>query len=311
MKYIQVPAEFTRRALRQRARHRQADLLQSFDERGRLWVIETVDYPNKRAERRSRATIASRFSRIRTATVAPTSSRSSPITSTFRRASTFANGGVIVSQAPHILFLKDTNGDDKADVRAGAEHRLGHCATRTRGRRTCSTRPDNYIWGVGRLLRIQRGDERQAAAVRPGAVPLQAGRQRLRVHHRARPTTRGASGSPRRSTSFGSTANNDPSFYVAIPNRYFDGVEGLPTGSRASGRARLSERRPRSTRCIPSTPYIRQVDVHGGYTAAAGHHLYTARAFPEGVLEPRSRSSPSRRRIWSARASSRSRAPAS
>ena len=26
---------------------------------------------------------------------------------------------------------------------------------------------------------------------------------------------------------FGSTANNDPSFYVAIPNRYFDGVEGL------------------------------------------------------------------------------------
>ena len=31
----------------------------------------------------------------------------------------------------------------------------------------------------------------------------------------------------------------------------------------------------------PVTPYIRQVDVHGGYTAAAGHHLYTARAFPK------------------------------
>ena len=29
---------------------------------------------------------------------------------------------------------------------------------------------------------------------------------------------------------FGSTANNDPSFYMAIPNRYFTGVEGLPTG---------------------------------------------------------------------------------
>ena len=26
---------------------------------------------------------------------------------------------------------------------------------------------------------------------------------------------------------FGSTANNDPSFFVAIANRYFDGVEGL------------------------------------------------------------------------------------
>ena len=29
------------------------------------------------------------------------------------------------------------------------------------------------------------------------------------------------------------------------------------------------------------TPYIRQVDVWGGYTAAAGHQLYTARSFPK------------------------------
>ena len=29
----------------------------------------------------------------------------------------FVNGGIIVSEARHMLFLKDTNGDDKADVR--------------------------------------------------------------------------------------------------------------------------------------------------------------------------------------------------
>ena len=29
----------------------------------------------------------------------------------------FWNGGVLVAQAPDLLFLKDTNGDDKADVR--------------------------------------------------------------------------------------------------------------------------------------------------------------------------------------------------
>ena len=29
----------------------------------------------------------------------------------------FANGGVIVAQPPRFIFLKDTNGDDKADVR--------------------------------------------------------------------------------------------------------------------------------------------------------------------------------------------------
>src|SRR3546814_5909321 len=29
------------------------------------------------------------------------------------------------------------------------------------------------------------------------------------------------------------------------------------------------------------TKNLRQVDVHGGFTAAAGHNLYTARAFPK------------------------------
>ena len=29
------------------------------------------------------------------------------------------------------------------------------------------------------------------------------------------------------------------------------------------------------------TPFLRQVDWHGGYTAAAGHHFYTARNFPK------------------------------
>jgi len=29
----------------------------------------------------------------------------------------FANGGIIVSMAPHFVFLKGTNGNDKADIR--------------------------------------------------------------------------------------------------------------------------------------------------------------------------------------------------
>ncbi|HSQ55683.1 MAG TPA: PVC-type heme-binding CxxCH protein, partial [Gemmata sp.] len=36
----------------------------------------------------------------------------------------FYNGGVIVAQAPDIVFLKDTNGDDKADVRERILHGL-------------------------------------------------------------------------------------------------------------------------------------------------------------------------------------------
>ena len=43
--------------------------------------------------------------------------RSSPTTCTARPASTFYNGGVLVAQAPDIMFLKDSDGGDKADIR--------------------------------------------------------------------------------------------------------------------------------------------------------------------------------------------------
>ncbi len=86
---------------------------------------------------------------------------------------------------------------------------------------------------------------------------------------------------------FGSTANNDPSFYVAIPNKYFEGVQGLPMppgGGRGVGAGYQSAAQFYNAHFI--TPYIRQVDVFGGFTAGAGHQLYTARSFPKQVLEP-------------------------
>ena len=84
---------------------------------------------------------------------------------------------------------------------------------------------------------------------------------------------------------FGSTANNDPSFYVAIPNRYFETVPELTAGVRTiGGPGYQSAAQFYAAHFL--TPYIRQVDVCGGYTAAAGHQLYTARAFPKTVLEP-------------------------
>ena len=37
----------------------------------------------------------------------------------------FSNGGIIVSLAPSFLFLKDTNGDDKADIRQDDHYGMG------------------------------------------------------------------------------------------------------------------------------------------------------------------------------------------
>ena len=110
---------------------------------------------------------------------------------------------------------------------------------------------------------------------------------------------------------FGSTANNDPSFYVAIPNRYFEGVEGLPMppgGGRGVGAGYQSAAQFYNAHYV--TPYIRQVDVFGGYTAAPGISS-TPRARSRSRTGTGSPSSTSRRRTWSARASSRSAAPGS
>ena len=88
----------------------------NWDERGRLWVCETVDYPNemqRKGEGRDRIRIcedtdgdgkADKFTVFADKLSIPTSL-------------VFCRGGVIVHQAPDTLFLKDEDGDDKCDTR--------------------------------------------------------------------------------------------------------------------------------------------------------------------------------------------------
>ena len=75
---------------------------------------------------------------------------------------------------------------------------------------------------------------------------------------------------------FASTANGDPSFELAIPNRYYERVEEL----NAHGTKNIAD----TPDFYPMTDKIRQVD-HFGNTAGAGSDLYTAQ-LPAGVLEP-------------------------
>ena len=72
---------------------------------------------------------------------------------------------------------------------------------------------------------------------------------------------------------FGSTANNSHGWYMAIPHQNFlnPGFNG-DNGSRGTDTHKDMK---------PITEKVRQVDVFGGFTAAAGHNFYTARAFPK------------------------------
>jgi uncharacterized protein len=86
----------------------------TWDHRGRLWVAETLDYPNEmkpRGQGSDRIKIcedtngdgkADKFTIFADKLSIPTSL-------------VFANGGLIIHQAPDTLFMKDTDGDDKAD----------------------------------------------------------------------------------------------------------------------------------------------------------------------------------------------------
>ncbi len=72
---------------------------------------------------------------------------------------------------------------------------------------------------------------------------------------------------------FGSTANNNPSWYVSIPNRYYEQVKGM-----TNGRLEMICDTPHFW---PITEHVRQVDCFGAYTAGTGHEFYTARSFPQ------------------------------
>src|SRR5206468_10797549 len=73
---------------------------------------------------------------------------------------------------------------------------------------------------------------------------------------------------------FGSTANRNQSVYMPIPNRYYEAVRGWAPSLMLHTIAD-------SSMFKPITDKVRQVDFFGGYTAAAGHALYTARAYPK------------------------------
>lgn len=242
----------------------------AWDERGRLWVIETVDYPNtvrdeegvgddriKICEDTDGDGKADKFTVFAENLNIPTSL-------------VFANGGVIVSQAPVFLFLKDTDGDDKADVREVLIEGWGTFDTHA-GPSNLKYGFDNHIWGVvgysgfkgkiaGKTLDFDQGVYRFAPDA--SAFEFMTGTSN---------NTWGL-GFTENNDVFASTANNTHSVYMGISDKMAAGVEGIPLGSvKIDGHYAMH----------PITDKVRQVDVFGGFTAASGHNFYTAKSYPK------------------------------
>lgn len=242
----------------------------SWDETGRLWVIETVDYPNTVREEDGVGD-----DRIKILEDTDGDGRADQV-SVFAEhlniptSMVFANGGVIVAQAPHFLFLKDTDGDDVADVREQLITGWGTFDTHA-GPSNLQYGFDNRIWGTVGYSGFEGEIDGKPFEFRQGFYRFAPDGTDFEFLTRTSNNTWGL-GFSEDFQVFGSTANNTHSVHLGIPDRYYEGVEGLPGyGSRKiDGHYAFH----------PITRNVRQVDVFNGFTAAAGHHLYTARQFP-------------------------------
>ena len=81
MRHLVVPAGFEPRLFAAEPEIAKP-ICMTWDHRGRLWIAESVDYPNTKHRGTARAATGSRSARTPTATAGPTSSRSSPRGST-------------------------------------------------------------------------------------------------------------------------------------------------------------------------------------------------------------------------------------
>jgi putative membrane-bound dehydrogenase-like protein len=276
-RFIQAPGEFDVRLFAS-----EPDVVKpitmTFDERGRLWVIEALDYPNEVLLGNPGDDI------IKILEDTNDDGRADKVTVfadhlNLASSLTFGNGGVIVAAAPNFLFLKDTDGDDRADVREVLSTGWGTRDTHA-GPSNLQYGPDNHIWGVVGYSGFNGEMNGTHMQFTQGAYRFKPDGSQFEYMTQSTNNTWGL-GFNETFDVFGSTANGDPSWYMGIPNRFFDGVDGLPTPGGRGGSGPGYQSLAQFTAVHHTTPYIRQVDNMGYYTAGAGHMIYTARQFPK------------------------------
>lgn len=239
----------------------------AWDERGRLWVAETRDYPHGVAkDGRGKDSIricedtdgdgrADKFTLFADRLNIPTSL-------------VFTRGGVLVSQPPSLLFLRDTDGDDKADVREVLMTGWGIGDTHAQAS-SLSWGFDNWIRGAVGYSGFNGRVGGRDLAFAQGTYRLRPDGSAMEFLHQFTNNTWGQSANAV-GDAFGGTANGAPLFFGGIPQ----GV--LPSGLRAATARKIN----RVDKAHAVTPNYRQVDVMGGYTAAAGSNFLHSAAFP-------------------------------
>ncbi len=197
----------------------------AWDEKGRLWVIETVDYPNtvrnvdgigddriKICEDTNGDGKADKFTVFADNLNLPTSL-------------VFSNGGILVAQAPDVLFLKDEDGDDKADIRKSIMSGWGTFDTHA----VLSNLKygfDNKIWATVGYSGFEGEVNGIPTKFKQGIVRFDPDGSNLEQMTKTSNNTWGL-GFSENFDVFASTANNTHSVFMGIPNAYLKDKRGL------------------------------------------------------------------------------------
>ncbi len=240
----------------------------TWDERGRLWVVESTNYPHDHVGEESgtdRITIcedtdgdyrADRFVRF---------AENLPLTTSI----TLVKGGAIVGQAPDLVFLEDTDGDDRADEKhVIVDNAFGTFDTHAVMSNT-KLGLDNFLWGAvgySGLFEPGRAPDQEAIILRRGIFRVRKDGTDLEPIAEFNNNTWGL-GIGEDNTIYGSTANNNHAIVVGIPLRHQAGMNVANVQSHYLV-LHSSERQ------------LQQVDYRDGYTAAAGAFPYNGRRFP-------------------------------
>ena len=287
MKHFVTPVGFEIKLFASEKDFQGKPISMNWDERGRLWICETLDYPNElkpQGEGRDRIRIledtdgdwvADKFTVFADKLSIPT-------------AITFYRGGAIVQDGRETIYLRDNDGDDKADFRKVLMTGWGMGDTHGE--------VSNFQYGLDNWYYAMQGyndsspvltNGRKVTSFRQGFFRFKV-EEALGVSPTGHPDPVVSDLEFLRSTNnntwglglseeglvFGSTANGNPSEFMPVPNRYYEGVRGW-SSSVLGGIADSNKFEPLDEN------RVRQVDNHGGFTAAAGHALYTARKYPK------------------------------
>ena len=187
------------------------------------------------------------------------------------------DGGLIVAMAPNMISLKDTDGDGRADARKVLFTGWGTGDTHAG--------PSNLTWGLDGWVYGTVGYSGFNGKVGDEDLRFGSGFYRFKPdgskleYLRSTNNNTWGFGFSEEGLVFGSTANGNPSEHMPLPNRVYERVRGWSaTTLRGIAGSPAMELAPKVTG--DGFVAIRQVDRHGQFTAAAGHRLYTARAYP-------------------------------